>query len=192
MPFDALPTKRLRLMKEPQAVGTILLVEDETNLRRLSLEALQRQGYTVLEAEDGAAAMQLAAHYSGIIHLLLTDVVMPGMNGRELARRVTSIRPNVKVLYMSGYTETVIDRNGSIEPGVELLQKPFSMQELTVKIRELLGATIVPEAAAANLQPDESQISATSPKEIPMPSRAQSAGLIRSRAAPSSHSPWAS
>ena len=168
-----LPVKRSRLAKAPQAVGTILLVEDETNLRRLSLEALQRQGYTVLEAEDGAAAMQIAAHYSDIIHLLLTDVVMPGMNGRELARRVSGIRPNVKILYMSGYTETVIDRNGSIEPGVELMQKPFSMQDLIAKIREVLGATVALEAAAASAQTDEQQISANNPKEVSMPSRAQ-------------------
>ena len=174
-PTRPLPTKRGRqLQASPQAVDTILLVEDETNLRRLSLEALQRQGYTVLEAEDGAAAMQLAAHYPGIIHLLLTDMVMPGMNGRELAHRVVNIRPNVKVLYMSGYAETVIDRNGSIEPGVELMQKPFSMQDLIAKIREMLGATPAFDLASANLQTHElSSGSSPTPKESPMPSRAQ-------------------
>jgi PAS domain S-box-containing protein len=163
----------------PRAVGTILLVEDEANLRRLSLESLQRQGYTVLEAEDGAAALQLAAHHSGIIHLLLTDVVMPGMNGRELARRVANIRPNVKILYMSGYTENVIDRNGTIDPGVELLQKPFSMSELISKIRELLGATsgaIETSAFQTNAQPSPSvellKVESHT-KEKLMPSRAQ-------------------
>ena len=167
--------KRSRLaIAMQQSVGTILLVEDETNLRRLSLEALQRQGYTVLEAEDGAAALQIAAHYPGIIHLLLTDVVMPGINGRELSQRVANIRPNVKILYMSGYTETVIDRNGVIEPGVELLQKPFSMQELVAKIRELLGApSTALEAAGANVPAAEMQISGFTTQERLMPSRAQ-------------------
>ncbi len=171
-PLPAEPHRGISLL--PQAVGTILLVEDEANLRRLSLESLQRQGYTVLEAEDGAAALQLAAHHSGIIHLLLTDVVMPGMNGRELARRVANIRPNVKVLYMSGYTENVIDRNGTIDPGVELLQKPFSMSELVSKIREVLGAT----PGALETAAQQSQSSASQMKEKLMPSRAQRFRLI--------------
>jgi two-component system cell cycle sensor histidine kinase/response regulator CckA len=136
---------------QPQAAGTILLVEDEANLRRLSLESLQRQGYTVLEAEDGPAALQLATHHRGVIHLLLTDVVMPGMNGRELARRVALLRPGTKILFMSGYTENVMDRNGTIDPGVDLLQKPFSMSELTAKIREVLG--ILPGMLETATQP---------------------------------------
>ncbi len=87
---------------------TILLVEDEANLRYLARQYLEKQGYRVIEAADGAVAMQIAVAHEGIIHLLLTDVIMPGMNGRELAQRISEIRPNVKVLYMSGYTENVI------------------------------------------------------------------------------------
>ncbi len=170
---EATPVKSRRANLQPQAVGTVLLVEDEANLRRLSLESLQRQGYTVLEAEDGAAALQLATQHKGVIHLLLTDVVMPGMNGRELARRIALLRPDTKILFMSGYTENVIDRNGTIDPGVELLQKPFSMSELASKVREVLGVT--PGTLETTTQPSpiveirpETQI-----KEKPMPSRAQ-------------------
>jgi PAS domain S-box-containing protein len=159
---------------QPQAVGTVLLVEDEANLRRLSLESLQRQGYTVLEAQDGPAALQMATHHKGVIHLLLTDVVMPGMNGRELARRVSLLRPDTKILFMSGYTENVIDRNGTIDPGVDLLQKPFSMSELVSKVRELLGGipgtleTATPLSPVVGIQTESQTI-----KEKLMPSRAQ-------------------
>ena len=168
---SAAPTRGASL--QPQGAGTVLLVEDEANLRRLSLESLKRQGYTVLEAEDGAAALQLATHHKGIIHLLLTDVVMPGMNGRELARRIAHLRPATKILFMSGYTENVIDRNGTIDPGVELLQKPFSMSELVSKVREVLG--VAPGALETTTQPSPvvgTQIE-TQTKEKPMPSRAQ-------------------
>src|SRR5882672_2287936 len=158
---------------QPQAVGTVLLVEDEANLRRLSLESLQRQGYAVLEAQDGPAALQLAMNHTAVIHLLLTDVVMPGMNGRELARRVSLLRPDTKILFMSGYTENVIDRNGTIDPGVELLQKPFSMSELISKVREVLG--VAPGALETTTHPTPSVESQneSQPKEKPMPSRAQ-------------------
>ncbi len=158
---------------QPQAVGTVLLVEDEANLRRLSLESLQRQGYAVLEAQDGPAALQLAMNHTAVIHLLLTDVVMPGMNGRELARRIALIRPDTKILFMSGYTENVIDRNGTIDPGVELLQKPFSMSELISKVREVLG--VAPGALETTTHPTPSVESQneSQPKEKPMPSRAQ-------------------
>src|SRR5258708_9709880 len=83
---------------------TILVVEDETNLRYLARQFLGKQGYRVLEAADGAAAMQIVVAHEGTIHLLLTDVIMPGMNGRELAQRILELRPHTKVLYMSGYT----------------------------------------------------------------------------------------
>ena len=172
--IEAIPAAATRASSlQPQGIGTVLLVEDEANLRRLSLESLKRQGYTVLEAEDGAAALQLATHHKGFIHLLLTDVVMPGMNGRELARRIAHLRPNTKILFMSGYTENVIDRNGTIDPGVELLQKPFSMSELVSKVREVLGVS--PGTLETTTQP--SPIVGTQiephPKEKLMPSRAQ-------------------
>jgi CheY-like chemotaxis protein len=120
---------------------TILLAEDEANLRYLARQFLEKQGYRVIEAADGAVAMQIAVAHEGVIHLLLTDVIMPGMNGKELAQRVSEIRPNTKVLYMSGYTENVIGHNGTLEAGVRLLQKPFTLQDLKMKVREVLDST---------------------------------------------------
>jgi PAS domain S-box-containing protein len=119
---------------------TVLLAEDEVNLRYLARQFLEKQGYTVLEAADGARAMEIAAAHPGTIHLLLTDVIMPGMNGRELAQRITKIRPQTKVLYMSGYTENVIGHNGTLDAGVRLLQKPFTLRELKIKVREVLDS----------------------------------------------------
>jgi PAS domain S-box-containing protein len=120
---------------------TILLVEDESNLRYLARQFLEKQGYRVIEAADGAVAMQISVAHEGMIHLLLTDVIMPGMNGRELAQRISEIRPNTKVLYMSGYTENVIGHNGTLDAGVRLLQKPFTLRELKSKVREVLDST---------------------------------------------------
>src|SRR6202167_4059486 len=120
---------------------TILLVEDEANLRYLARQFLEKQGYRVIEAADGVVAMQIAVAHEGVIHLLLTDVIMPGMNGRELAQRVSEIRPNTKVLYMSGYTENVIGHNGTLEAWVRLLLKPFTLQDLKMKVREVLDST---------------------------------------------------
>jgi PAS domain S-box-containing protein len=119
---------------------TVLLVEDEANLRYLARQYLEKQGYRVIEAADGAVAMQIAVAHEGVIHLLLTDVIMPGMNGRELAQRISEIRPNVKVLYMSGYTENVIGRDGTLDAGVRLLQKPFTLRDLKSKVREVLDS----------------------------------------------------
>src|SRR6202790_168412 len=123
---------------------TILLVEDEANLRYLARQYLEKQGYKVIEAADGAVAMQIAVAHDKIIHLLLTDVIMPGMNGRELAQRICEIRPNVKVLYMSGYTENVIGHDGTLDAGVRLLQKPFNLRDLKNIVREVLDATPTP------------------------------------------------
>jgi PAS domain S-box-containing protein len=123
---------------------TILLVEDESNLRYLARQYLEKQGYKVIEAADGAVAMQIAVAHDKVIHLLLTDVIMPGMNGRELAQRICEIRPNVKVLYMSGYTENVIGHDGTLDAGVRLLQKPFNLRDLKSIVREVLDATPTP------------------------------------------------
>jgi PAS domain S-box-containing protein len=135
------------LAAEP-GTETILLVEDEANLRYLARQFLEKQGYRVIDAADGAVAMQIAVAHEGVIHLLLTDVIMPGMNGRELAQHILEIRPNVKVLYMSGYTENVIGRNGTLDAGVRLLQKPFTLHDLKSKVREVLDSTpFSPEVA---------------------------------------------
>jgi len=126
---------------------TILLVEDEATVRHLTRDYLRTQGYNVLEAADPAVALQLTIAHSGPIHLLLTDVIMPGMNGRELAQQVCSVRPETRVLYMSGYTENAIGHNGTLEPGINLLQKPFTLPSLKAKVREALDTSIPLEAA---------------------------------------------
>jgi DNA-binding response OmpR family regulator len=146
---------------------TILVVEDETNLRYLARQFLGKQGYRVLEAADGAAAMQIVVAHEGTIHLLLTDVIMPGMNGRELAQRILELRPHTKVLYMSGYTENVIGRNGMLDAGIRLLQKPFTLRELKTVVREILDST----SAEAPMLIDSTH-AATGAQKLPF-SRAQ-------------------
>ncbi len=123
-------------------------MEDEDTLRRLAREYLEKQGYNVVDAADGAMALQIAVAHEGVVHLLLTDVIMPGMNGRELAQRMLEIRPNVKVLYMSGYTENVIAHNGTLDAGVSLLQKPFNLRDLRDRVREVLDSTPIPREVA--------------------------------------------
>ncbi|HET9409158.1 MAG TPA: ATP-binding protein [Candidatus Sulfotelmatobacter sp.] len=144
------------VVAQPQKVEpgreTILLVEDETNLRFLCRQFLEKQGYKVIEAADGAVAMQIVVAHEGVIHLLLTDVIMPGMNGRELAQRVVEIRPNVKVLYMSGYTENVIGHNGTLDAGIQLLQKPFNLRDLKDRVRAVLDAGPIPPEVAMSAQ----------------------------------------
>jgi PAS domain S-box-containing protein len=136
--------------KLEQAQETILLVEDESNVRQLTRQYLENQGYTVLEAAEGAAAIEISNAHPGPIHLLLTDVIMPGMNGRELARRVSTLRPETKVLYMSGYTENAIAHNGILEEDIALLQKPFTLTTLRTKVREKLSSRF--RAPRFNLQ----------------------------------------
>jgi two-component system, cell cycle sensor histidine kinase and response regulator CckA len=122
---------------------TILLVEDEKGVRELAREYLHMTGYTVIEAENGHTALELAAMHAGPIHLLMTDVVMPGISGRELAERVSQIRPGIKVLYMSGYTDQSVVHHGIIEDDAVLLQKPFTVITLASKLRELLAVETV-------------------------------------------------
>ena len=122
---------------------TVLLVEDETVVRQLVAEILETSGYTVLQAADGPSALELARRHSGEISLLLTDVVMPGMSGPEVAQSVTAMRPGLLVLYMSGYTDSQIGHHGVLEPGIAFLQKPFSTDDLTRKVRALLDEIAV-------------------------------------------------
>jgi PAS domain S-box-containing protein len=119
---------------------TILVVEDETHVRALVAQMLQASGYTVLTAADPAAALELSDRHPGPIHLLLTDVVMPEISGPQLRQRLTSLRPRTRVLYMSGYTDEALGRHGVLEPGMFLLQKPFSIDVLGQKVREVLDA----------------------------------------------------
>ena len=123
-----------------QGSGTVLLAEDEPRLRNLVCEALQRQGYTVLVARDGAEAMRLSEQYLGPIHILLSDVVMPGMSGRQLADRLAPVRPEIRVVYMSGHDEATILRYGVSRPGTVFLQKPFTLETLARKLREAVDA----------------------------------------------------
>src|SRR5580698_1681437 len=118
---------------------TVLLVEDEESVRQLVRDTLAAKGYQVLEADSGEAGLAEAARYKGAISLVITDVVMPGMSGRELVKHLAQSRPETKVLYLSGYTEDAIISDGSIESGTAFLQKPFSLQSLSRKVREVLG-----------------------------------------------------
>src|SRR3984893_17263551 len=117
---------------------TILLVEDADPLRKLAEMFLKESGYHILSAPDGQQALQTARQHPGPIHLLLTDVVMPGMNGRVLGERLASSQPKMKVLYMSGYTDSFIAGHGVLEQGTHLLHKPFTQETLTRKVREVL------------------------------------------------------
>jgi PAS domain S-box-containing protein len=118
---------------------TILLVEDDEPLRNLTFAILRRQGYTVLVAENGQAALTMLDNFAGPVHLVLTDVVMPGMSGRDLGARIAARIPDMKVLFMSGYTDNVIAHSGVLDEGVNFIQKPFTAQALAVMIRKALG-----------------------------------------------------
>ena len=122
---------------------TILVVEDEAPVRAVTRQLLERNGYTVLEAPDGAAALALVDGAAGSRHidLLLTDVIMPGMSGRELADKLKARRPNVRVLFMSGYTDDAVVRHGMLEPGLAYLEKPFRPPMLLKKVRGVLQST---------------------------------------------------
>ncbi|MBW2065850.1 MAG: response regulator [Deltaproteobacteria bacterium] len=117
---------------------TILIAEDSDALRRIAAKALMSYGYKVLEAENGEEATRLSGGFNGSIHLLLTDVIMPGMNGMDLAERIKAKRPEIKVLYMSGYTDNTITTHGVLEQGVNFIQKPFTPEALARRVREVL------------------------------------------------------
>jgi len=118
---------------------TVLLVEDAAAVRSVTHQALSRQGYTVLDAPNGAEALRIAADHPGAVHLLLTDVVMPGISGRQLSDELTRLRPDTKVLFTSGYTDDAVVRHGVLESGIAYLQKPFTVDGLARKVREVLG-----------------------------------------------------
>jgi two-component system, cell cycle sensor histidine kinase and response regulator CckA len=117
---------------------TILIVEDSDQVRRLAESVLKRNGYQVLTAKDGAQALEAMASHDRPVNLLLTDVVLPGMNGRELYEKAAESSPSLKVLYMSGYTDNVIAHRGVLDAGVQFIQKPFTVYGLAVKVREVL------------------------------------------------------
>ena len=113
-------------------------MEDEESVRLLLLDILEAEGYTVLVARDGHEALHVCGQHEGAVNLLLTDVVMPGMSGRQLVEQLAQYRPGMKVLYMSGYTDDAIVRHGMLETGMAFLQKPFTPDAVARKVREVL------------------------------------------------------
>ena len=126
--------------RPPQGSETVLVVEDDEGVRTLAREFLEMDGYTALEARHGEEALQVCEQHEGPIHLMVTDVVMPGMSGRELAERLAPLHPEMKVLYMSGYTDNAIVRHCVLEPGTAFLQKPFTTGALACQARQVLDA----------------------------------------------------
>jgi CheY-like chemotaxis protein len=128
-----------KAVEAPTGTETVLLVEDEDSLLDLGTLLLEDLGYTVLAASCPNRALRLAEEFPGEIHVLLTDVIMPEMSGRDLRERLAASRPTLKSLYMSGYTAEVIAHHGVLHEGVHFLQKPFSVQDLAVKLREAVN-----------------------------------------------------
>jgi two-component system, cell cycle sensor histidine kinase and response regulator CckA len=134
--------------EEAEGLGggeTILLVEDDPQVREVGRRALERAGYIVLVASDAEVAIAAADRHPGHIHLLITDVVLPRVNGRELAARLAIHRPAIKVLYVSGTSDGVIARHRMLEPGIEFLEKPFALDGLLRKVRQILGVAVLAE-----------------------------------------------
>jgi len=126
----------------PRGIETILLAEDEAVVRAVARQILEMSGYTVLEAIHGVDALRVSSEHDGPIHLLLTDVVMPQMNGRELVQALASVRPETRVLFMSGYTDDAIVRHGVLSAEVSFIQKPFAAVSLARKVREVLDGQL--------------------------------------------------
>ncbi len=141
-PLDFAPP----IQKSPRSYSgreTILLAEDEDGVRTVMTEMLEKRGYVVLPVNGGVDALQAIQSHPGKLDLLVTDVIMPKMSGRDLAEKAVILRPGLKVLYVSGYTGEIMDEGGELEEGTDLLQKPFTPDELAAKVREVLGATLV-------------------------------------------------
>jgi CheY-like chemotaxis protein len=119
--------------------GTVLLVEDEAVVRQLAARALRASGYRLLVATDAVEALRVSGEHEGPIHLLLTDVIMPGTTGPRLAAELVSAHPELRVLYMSGFTENAIAHHGVLDAETQFLQKPFTPAALALKVREVLG-----------------------------------------------------
>src|SRR3989449_4023722 len=120
---------------------TVLVVEDAPSVRMVTRQVLERFGYVVLEAPDGETALRLAAKHHGPIHLLLTDVVMPGLSGRQLAEQLAQLRPDIKTLFASGYAANAIAHHGILDSGIAYLPKPFTPETLARRVREVLDSS---------------------------------------------------
>ena len=124
-----------------QGVETLLLVEDEAALRALTGRILRDRGYTVLEAPNGNEALRTAQEFAGDIHLVITDVIMPGMGGAALACQMDAVRPGIKVLFISGYPQNEFVHDGELDPGITFLSKPFTANALARKVRQAIDST---------------------------------------------------
>lgn len=129
---------------------TVLLVEDEVFVRDVTQEVLEMCGYTVLTACDAADAIRRFEHHKGPVHLLITDVVMPGMNGRELAGRLLLRCPDLKTIFISGYADNTVLREGAGITSAAYLQKPFTLEALTRKVREVIDSRMRPSTSSAH------------------------------------------
>jgi signal transduction histidine kinase len=138
----AAPFATPHLIESARGTETVLLVDDEAGIRRLAREVLQGNGYTVLEAGNGKQALQLCQQYTGPIHLLIADTIMPGMSGPELSQRLAALRPQLQVLYISGYAEGMIVHHGVLDPDIAFLKKPFTPAALLRKVRAVLDHAV--------------------------------------------------
>jgi hypothetical protein len=143
----AAPAAPPKVPTQRGAGETILVVEDEPAMREVTRRILSRNGYRVLVAASGREAMELAANQPGDIDILLTDVVMPQMLGREAAEKIGALQPGVKVLFMSGYTQGLLDTQGIVQSGVNLIEKPFTETSLLTKLRQVVTADGAPDPA---------------------------------------------
>jgi two-component system cell cycle sensor histidine kinase/response regulator CckA len=132
-----------------QGTETVLIVEDNDAVRRIAREFLKIRGYTVIEARGAMEAIQIMKNRGDQIDLVITDVLMPGMKGRELVEQLAELRSDLKVLYMSAYTEDAAINIGVLNPGTEFIEKPFSPDELAVKVRQVLGQATKTRHASA-------------------------------------------
>ena len=123
---------------EISGTETLLIVENEPAIRNLLQVALRRNGYTVLAAESGREALELVRHHADAIHLLITDVVMPDMDGPELVRQLSTIRPDTRTLFMSGYMDDTLGERGILSTNANFIQKPFSPRTIAQKVRDIL------------------------------------------------------
>lgn len=128
-------------IEDLKGTETVLVIEDEDMVRDIVVKALKRYGYNVISARDGKEAIGIAKEYKGDIHLILTDVIMPGMHGKDVVQKIQSQRPNIKVIYMSGYTENIIMEKGILPSDINYIQKPFSSSDLVKKVRKVLSTT---------------------------------------------------
>jgi len=132
----------------PRALGgneTVLLVEDEKGVRQVAWHYLNRSGYTVLEAQNGREALEIARQYPHRIHVLITDMVMPGIGGSELAKQMALLQPETRVVYMSGYSETALFEHNGVAPDLVLLPKPFTQESLTSAVRDAIDRGAKPK-----------------------------------------------